>query len=85
VITRAVAMEAATFRQRLIEVVRRFDDFTADNDPYGEHDFGKVTLDGSDHFFKIDYYDKDKQYGSEDASNPAITCRVVTIMNAEDY
>ena len=82
-------MEAATFRQRLIEVVRRFDDFTADNDPYGEHDFGKVTLDGSDHYFKIDYYDKDplmpKQYGSEDASNPAITCRVMTIMNVEDY
>jgi hypothetical protein len=85
VITRVIAMEAAAFRQRLIEVVRRFDEFTADNDPYGEHDFGKVTLDGADHFFKIDYYDKDNQYGSEDASNPAITCRMMTIMNVEDY
>ena len=84
--TQAVAIQADAFKQRLIEVVRHFDDFIEDvNDPYGEHDFGKLIVDGSDYFFKIDYYDQDKEYGSEDASNPAITSRVMTIMKAEDW
>ena len=28
----------------IIEMVRTFDAFTADNDPYGEHDFGSSDL-----------------------------------------
>ena len=84
--TQAVAIQADAFKQRLIEVVRHFDDFIEDvNDPYGEHDFGKLIVDGSDYFFKIDYYDQDKEYGSEDASNPSLTSRVMTIMKAEDW
>ena len=84
--TQAVAIQADVFKQRLIEAVRHFDDFIEDvNDPYGEHDFAKLIVDGSDHIFKIDYYDQDKKYGSEDASNPAITSRVMTIMKAEDW
>jgi len=31
------------------------------------------------------YYDRDLQFGSEDAANPTITRRVLTIMLADEY
>ena len=65
--------------------VSQFDDFTGDNDPYGEHDFGAIEFAGNRIYWKIDYYDKALQYGSPDASNPDITTRVLTIMLAEEY
>ncbi len=65
--------------------VRSFKDFTEDNDPHGEHDFGSFDLAGQKFFWKIDYYDQDVRYGSDDPSDPAKTTRVMTIMLAEDY
>ena len=59
--------------------------FTTENDPYGEHDFGSVTIDGTNLFWKIDYYDLSLQYGSSDPSDPAQTARVLTITLAEEY
>lgn len=55
------------------------------DDPYGEADFGKVVVDGDKYLWKIDYYDKAMEYGSEDPSNPDITERVLSIFRAEDY
>ncbi|MBW9067127.1 DUF3768 domain-containing protein [Agrobacterium pusense] len=69
----------------IAEAVQTFDDFTPDNDPHGEHDFGAVTIGGHKIFWKIDYYDRTLQYGSEDPANPAVTKRVLTIMLAEEY
>ena len=69
-------------------VVRRvatFADFTSDNDPHQEHDFGSFGLAGRKIFWKIDYYDADMRYGSEDPADPAKTTRVLTIMLAEEY
>lgn len=65
--------------------VRLFDNFTKDNDPYSEHDFGAVELDGEKFFFKIDYYDKSLKYGSDDPSDPSVTRRVLTIMHSSEY
>src|SRR6266568_9445160 len=53
--------------------MRAFNEFTPDNDPYGEHDFGSFDLAGEKFFWKIDYYDERMARGSEDPSNPMVT------------
>lgn len=65
--------------------VQTFNDFTEDNDPYGEHDFGSFKVEGQRIFFKIDYYDPTLTYRSEDPADPAKAKRVMTIMLAEEY
>lgn len=63
--------------------VQDFSNFTEDNDPYGEHDFGSFTVAGNKVFWKIDYYDQQLQYGS-DPLDPECR-RVATVMLAEEY
>ena len=85
-------------QSRVRELVETFDAFTPDNDPYGERDFGTIYQDcigrwttarparpAETVFWKIDAYDRDLQYGSEDPANPAVTRRVLTIMLASEY
>ncbi len=85
-------------QSRLRELVETFDAFTLDNDPYGERDFGAIYqgLDGVwstlrpvdvavTVFWKIDAYDRDLQFGSEDPADPAVTRRVLTLMLANEY
>ncbi|MGA8906039.1 MAG: DUF3768 domain-containing protein [Acidobacteriaceae bacterium] len=69
----------------VLDRMQRFSEFTADNDPHGEHDFGSFEVDGTEFFFKIDYYDKCMAQGSEDPSDPANTTRVLTLMLASEY
>lgn len=69
----------------LVQLVRDFDSFTEDNDPYGEHDFGKVMMDGENYFWRIDYYDLNLKYLAEDPANPKLTKRVMTIMHGSEY
>ena len=69
----------------ILEKVRTFEDFCEDNDPYGEHDFGAVDIDGHKVFWKIDYYDAEGLNGSEDPANPDVTTRVLTIFFADEY
>ena len=69
----------------ILNRVCAYDDFTPDNDPLGEHDFGSFEHNGRTIFWKIDYYDLLLNYGSRDPSDPALTRRVLTIMLAEEY
>jgi hypothetical protein len=71
--------------EAVLTAVRDFDDFTADNDPYNEHDLGALTVDGDRMLWKIDYYDRDRRYGSPDPADPAVTTRILTIMLASEY
>jgi hypothetical protein len=84
-VTRAVAALGAEAQREILAALRRYDEFDADNDPYGEHDFGRITVRGHEILFKIDYYDQDLALHSPDPSDPAGTHRVLTIMLAEDY
>lgn len=65
--------------------VSEFDTFTEENDPHGEHDFGKVVVAGHSFFWKIDYYDNRMECRSEDPTNPDVTTRVLTIMLTGEY
>jgi hypothetical protein len=85
VVTRAVAALGAEAQREILAALRRHDEFDADNDPYGEHDFGRITVRGHEILFKIDYYDQDLVWHSPDPSDPAVTHRVLTVMLAEDY
>ena len=66
-------------------LVKRFNQFTKENDPYGEHDSGRVKHNGYTTLWKIDYYDKSLEYGSPDPADPEVTTRVLTIMLGHEY
>jgi hypothetical protein len=85
VMTAGVAELPDCVKAEAVAQVASFSDFTPDNDPHGEHDFGSFTLVGRKFFWKIDYYDKRCEFGSEDPSDPEETTRVLTIMLAEEY
>ena len=70
---------------KILEAVARFDSFDEDNDPYGEHDFGALEVEGERLFFKIDYYDQSLSAHSSDPSDETVTKRVLTIMLAGEY
>jgi hypothetical protein len=85
VFTSGVAELPDCVKAAAIVQVAEYSDFTPENDPHGEHDFGNFTLVNRKFFWKIDYYDERGEHGSEDPSDPAKTTRVLTIMLAEEY
>jgi Protein of unknown function (DUF3768) len=85
VATRGIATLELLTKATIFAAVQSFDSFTPDNDPYGEHDFGLLEVAGERVMFKIDYYDRAMAGHSPDASDPAVTRRVLTIMLASEY
>lgn len=84
-LTQGIATLSVREQSDIAWKVRVFDDFTEDNDPYGEHDFGAFMHNGRKIFWKIDYYDPSMTFGSEDPSDDEKTVRVLTIMLADEY
>lgn len=86
VVTRGVAHLSENDFFLLMRAVRDFKEFSEDNDPHGEHDFGSIEMGGSKFFWKIDYYAKgDYTQGSDDPSDPEKTSRVLTVMHSYEY
>jgi hypothetical protein len=75
------------FRRRaeLLRTVRDFDAFDVDNDPHGHRDLGLFDFEGARCMWKIDYYDPDLAFGSENPADPFRTVRVLTILRADEY
>ena len=78
IVTRSVADMPGDQMIAILSAVAHFRDFTEDNDPHGEHDFGSVSLMGEKWFWKFDYYDEHFEAFGHDV-------HVLTIMNSTDY
>jgi hypothetical protein len=69
----------------ILQAVAAFNAFDESNDPYGEHDFGALEIEGERLFWKIDYYNRDLSAHSPNPADPSVTTRVLTLMLAEEY
>lgn len=85
VITSGIQELSPTAILKLRYRIIAYEDFSDRNDPYGEHDFGSLTVEGNQVFWKIDYYDLTLSYRSPDPADPDVTTRVLTIMLASEY
>ena len=85
VMTAGVIALGAKRQMDILSAIAAFNDFSPDNDPYGEHDFGALTVEGERIFFKVDYLDRGLTGPSPDPADPTVTARVLTIMLAEEY
>jgi uncharacterized protein DUF3768 len=85
VMTSGIAALPPADQSAIREKVETFNAFTPDNDPYGERDFGTFEHAGAEIMWKIDYYDRNLEYGSEDPTDTSQTTRVLTIMLAKEY
>jgi hypothetical protein len=82
-VTMTVGVQHLPDLNNLMHAVRMFDTFNEGNDPYGEHDFGKLVWRGSAVFWKIDYYNRALTGGISPLSPHCQ--RVLTVMLAEEY
>ncbi len=89
-ITRTVKALPHEQQQKLLQLVREFNSFESDNNPYGERDFLTLKLDQQNYFFKIDYFDRqawlnNREVASASPEDPDRTWRVATLMHSDDY
>lgn len=80
-----IAAMSSEDKANIVSLVQNFNDFTPSNDVYGEHDFLSIDYKGNKIFAKIDYYDLNYEFMSENPANPDITNRVLTILLSCEY
>ena len=87
VMTRGIASLDDQTRLEVWQSVQDFSEFTEDNDPHGEHDFGAfVHPKAGKVFWKIDYYaDARCEIGAGYPNDPNRSYRVLTVMLAVEY
>ncbi|PZQ46307.1 MAG: hypothetical protein DI556_20755 [Rhodovulum sulfidophilum] len=89
VMTSGIAALGAVAILRLVAAVRAFAEFSEDNDPWGQRDFGIVSVEQGGEairvYWKLDLYDADYTFGSEAPEDPERTRRVLTLLLPEEY
>ncbi len=75
------AIEVVVIQSQLLAAFRTCT-FAEDS---SERDFGTIEFRGRKVWIKVDYYDHELCYGSEDPADAAVTTRVLTILLPEDY
>lgn len=71
--------------RKIMYAIAAFDDFNEENDPHQEHDYGRVSVDGDEFMFKIDYYSLDEAHLSPNPEDPNVTIRVMAVFYSSDY
>ena len=84
-LTRGVFSKGQKAINEILDSVKTFNNFNKNNDPYNEHDYGSFEYYGEKIMWKIDYYDRNLQYYSENPADITKTIRVMTVMLAEEY
>lgn len=84
-LTRGIYSKGQAVINDILQSVKTFNNFNKQNDPYNEHDYGSFEYDGEKIMWKIDYYDRNLQYYSDDPTDESKTVRVMTVMLAEEY
>lgn len=84
-LTQGIDQQCREVKAEVLRRVREFKHFNDGNDPHGEHDFGSFNIGGAQFFFKLDYYNRTMDGGSEDPADTSKTTRVLTIMLADEY
>jgi len=82
-VTLTCGVQSVTDLNGLMRAIREYEDFTEDNDPYGEHDFGSLVWQGDKIFWKIDYYNQTLDEWEDPLSQDCK--RVLTVMLADEY
>ena len=85
VITRNVRGLEGLNAPELATAVANYDGFDEDNNPHGERDMGHFVLFDTDLYFKIDYFEQDLKFGSDDPTDASLTHRILTIMTKADF
>ena len=85
VMTKGIIALGAQRQLAILSAIAAFDDFSPEDDPYREHDFGALTIEGTPIFFKVDYLDRSLTGHSPDPADATVTARVLTVMLAEEY
>lgn len=85
IITAGVGALPDNRKRSLVQAVRTYKNFTQDNDPYGEHDFGIINWEGAEYFWEIVCYDKSLQHLTAHPEDCKRTTRVLTLMRADEY
>ena len=67
----------------VIRRVATFSDFTPDNDPYHEHDFGNFEWHNEKVYWKIDYYDRNLRHWQDPLTEECR--RILTVLLASEY
>ena len=84
-LTLGIRMKSEKEVAEILDRVRTFNDFNKSNDPYGEHDCASFDYHGDRIIWKIDYYDQNHEFLSDNPADPTITNRVLTIMTGAEY
>lgn len=85
-LTAGIAAMSSEDKSNIVSLVQNFDNFTPDNDPYGEHDFFSIDYKCNKIFTKIDYYDRfNTHFASENPADISKTLRILIILLAEEY
>jgi hypothetical protein len=85
VMTEGIAAQSPEFKAEVFKRVMEYDKFDEEADLHDWHEMGVIEVAGEKVWFKIDLYDLNMEFGTEDPSNLDKTRRVLTILFPSEY